>query len=100
LSISGHFPLRLNSELRKTGDVAAWARQAVDKSGGDGIAGDREYDWYSSRHLQQCSHCCVAMSQYYIRCERSQFRSMAADRIGIGSGPARVDPHITANDPT
>src|SRR5262249_32838992 len=40
------------------------------------------------------------MGQNDVRCERSQFRRVPAGFYGIGSGPARIDPHVAANGPT
>src|SRR5262245_9939203 len=39
------------------------------------------------------------MGQNDVRRERGQFRRVSADFGGISCGPARVDPHVTADAP-
>src|SRR5262245_42601048 len=55
LSNSGHFPLKLYSNERNPGGVAAWSRQTLDEAGSDRIRGRREHDRHRAGQLSQWS---------------------------------------------
>ena len=84
----------LYSKFGEAGNVAAWPRQALDKSGPDRVDGDREHDWHGAGHRQQRHHCRGAMSQDDVGRKRGQLRRMPANLHGIGRRPPNVDPHI------
>jgi hypothetical protein len=81
------------------GGVAAGSRQAVDETGGNRIADNREYDRDGAGRLQQRTHGRGAMRQDDVGRERGQLRRVPANFAGIAGGPARLDADVAANVP-
>src|SRR5262249_50310446 len=96
LSSSSHFAPRLYSYAM---NVATRPRQTIDEAGADWIRDDREHNGHGSAHLEQRRHACIATRQDNIRRDRDQFRSMAANAVGVGGGPAGVELHVATNRP-
>src|SRR5262245_10614746 len=67
-------PLRAEAEFKvgKTGDVAAWPRQAVDDAGGDRVADVREHDGHGAGGLLQCLNAWGGRGQNDVRRERQK----------------------------
>jgi len=86
-------------ERRKSGDVAAWAREAVNKSSADRIRHQHENDRHGASCLLQRPSGLLASGQDYVRRERDQFGRILPKTRHIAQGEAVVDPHIAALDP-
>src|SRR5262249_14650443 len=86
-------------ELYKTGGVASWPRQAVDKARADGIRNDGEDDRHSAGDLQQLPYGRAAGGHDDVRRERHQFGCVLANHAGIAAAPAGFDPRVAADDP-
>ena len=99
MSSSSHFAAQTVFELHKAGNVTAGPRQAIDKAGTDRIGDTHEHDRHGASCLQQRSHGRSATGHDDVRRERGQFHRVFANGVGIGCGPAGVDPHVAAVDP-
>ena len=86
--------------MHKAGGVAARPRQTVDKAGADRIGNGYEHNWHGARCLQQRRHVRGAESQDDIGSKGDQFRRELPSLVGITRGPAIVDLHVSAVDPT
>ena len=93
------FPAKAEFEIHEPGGVAARPRQAIDEAGGDRIGDGREHDRHRAGRLQQRRHGRGAVGKDDIGRERRQFRRVSANVVGIGRGPAGVDPHVAADGP-
>jgi hypothetical protein len=87
-------------EHREPSRVAARPCQARDEAGADRVDHNDEQDRHGSGRLQQrCHGCGAAASDEDVGRERRQFGRVPAKVVGIGRGPARVDPHLATVDP-
>src|SRR6516164_4064623 len=86
-------------ERRKSSDVAAWAREAVNKAGADRIRHQHENDRHGASYLLQRSSGLLASGQDYVRRERDQFGRILPKTRYIAQGEAVVDLHIAALGP-
>jgi hypothetical protein len=85
---------------RESSRVAARPRQADDESGADRIDDLHEHDRHGAGRLQQRRRGYGASSSHEdVRRERGQFRRVSANVVGVGRGPASVDPHIATVGP-
>src|SRR5262249_17612234 len=86
-------------ERRKSSDVAAWAREAVNKADADRIRHQHENDRHGASYLLQRFSGLLASGQDYVRRERDQFGCILPKTRHIAQREAVVDPHIAALDP-
>jgi hypothetical protein len=84
----------------KASDVTAWPGQALDIAGAHRIGHDREHDRNSAGRLSQRRHRGAGKGHDDVRLQRDQFHCGFASAIGTAGGPAVVDPHVAAVDPT
>jgi hypothetical protein len=95
------FPAHAVFEHEEAGDVAARPRQARHETSADRVDNECEHDRHGARRLQQGRHGRASTgSQDEVRRKSGQFGCVFAKLLGIGGGPADVDPHITALGPT
>ena len=94
------FPAQAVFKHQEAGGVATRPRQARNETSADGINDKHEHNRHGSGHIEQWRGGRRARSgQDDIRRECSQFGRVLAKQIGIGRGPAEIDPHIAAIDP-
>ena len=80
----------------KARGVAARPRQAIDKAGADRIGDTHEHNRHGAGRLQQRPNDRRTSGHDDVGRERGQFRRVLANVVGIGRGPADVDPHVAA----
>ena len=83
----------------ETGDIAAWPRQAFNKTGAHRIGDKHEHDRYGACGLEQRPQTWAASGQNDIRRERNQVSCVLAHGLSIARRPARFDLHVLAKRP-
>jgi hypothetical protein len=93
------FTAHAEFEIGKAGDVAARARQAIDKAGSDRISGLSEHDRYVAARLHQRCDDLTARGKYDVWRERDKFRSVSPILVGSARTPAVIDLQVAADNP-
>jgi len=84
----------------KPGDVAARPRQVGNDAGHDRIGDRHEDNRYDVRFLLQQRHYQCVIDQDDVGFHSNEFTGIEATLIGVATGPTKLDPHVTAVDPS
>ena len=85
---------------RKTGDVAAWAREALNKAKANRIGHRKEYNRDGGSCRFQSYRCLRAGANEQIGFEGDKFGRESRDALGIALEISVVNDHVLALDPT
>jgi hypothetical protein len=86
-------------ERSKAGGVSARPCQAIDEAGADRIGDLHEHDRHGARLLQQRPRGCTADREDDVGRERSQFRGVSTNALGVARSPAQVDANVAPVGP-
>src|SRR5262249_49217672 len=87
------------SKTRKSRGVAAGSSETVYESGANWIGNDRKHDRDGPCRLEHWPRRCVAGRHDDIRSQRNQLLCISTISVGTTSGPADIDPNVTAIGP-
>src|SRR6516164_9297539 len=84
---------------RKSGEVAARMRQALDQTATEGVADVHEYDWDGASLLPQLYRRRSAATHDDIRGETQRGRDIGLHATGLAALPANTDADVLSVDP-